>query len=78
VAAPAAAKVEVCKPEDWEVKNNKQICEEILASLPREFYGSVELNFCKGQLVYCKTTTTRKFNPEPMTAGATNEHGAAN
>lgn len=51
--------------------SNRQIIEEILASLPREFYGQVELNFHRGAILYCKTTTTKKFNPESNATGAT-------
>jgi hypothetical protein len=51
--------------------SNKQILEEILASLPREFYGQVELNFHRGAILYCKTITTKKFNPESNTTGVT-------
>jgi hypothetical protein len=44
--------------------SNKQICEELLASLPPDFYGSIELSFVKGTIMQSKTTTSRKYNPE--------------
>jgi len=43
---------------------NKQIIEEVLASLPPSFYGSVELAFVKGAIMQSKTTTSKKYNPE--------------
>ena len=50
------------------MKTNKQIVEELLANLPREFYGQIELNFHKGTIMWAKTVTTCKFNPERATA----------
>ena len=55
--------------------SNRQIVEEILACLPRDFYGQVELNFHRGLILYCKTTTTKKFNPESNTTGVTDGQG---
>ena len=46
------------------MKTNKQICEELLASLPPDFYGSIELSFVKGAIMQSKTTSSRKYNPE--------------
>jgi hypothetical protein len=43
---------------------NKQICDELLASLPSDFYGSIELSFVKGAIMQSKTTTSKKYNPE--------------
>jgi hypothetical protein len=43
---------------------NKQICEQLLASLPTDFYGSIELSFVKGAIMQSKTTTSKKYNPE--------------
>lgn len=51
---------------------NKEICEQILASLPREFYGQVELSFHKGLLMQSKTTISKKYNPEAKSPEATN------
>jgi hypothetical protein len=53
-------------------QSNEEICKHLLASLPRDFYGSIELNFHKGTLMWAKTVTTQKFNPERSTAEASN------
>ena len=53
---------------------NEDICKQLLAALPREFYGSIELNFHKGILMWAKTTTTQKFNPERATAETNNDY----
>ena len=47
---------------------NAEIVAEVLKDLPPNFYGSVELNFHKGQIMQSKTTTSRKFNPEQKSA----------
>jgi hypothetical protein len=49
--------------------SNEDICKLLLASLPTDFYGSIELNFHKGILMWASTTSTQKFNPERATAG---------
>jgi hypothetical protein len=49
------------------MKSNKQICEELLASLPPDFYGSIELSFVKGAIMQSKTTASKKYNPEAKT-----------
>ncbi len=50
---------------------NQEIVAEVLKDLPPNFYGSVELNFHKGQIMQSKTTTSRKFNPEQKSAEST-------
>lgn len=50
------------------MNTNRKICEELLANLPRDFYGQIELNFHKGTIMWAKTIMTRKFNPERDTA----------
>lgn len=44
--------------------SNDDICKQLLASLPRDFYGSIELSFVKGAIMQSKTTTSQKYNPE--------------
>ena len=46
------------------MRTNIQICEELLASLPPDFYGSIELSFVKGAVMQSKTITSKKYNPE--------------
>ena len=46
------------------MKANKEICEELLASLPPDFYGSIELSFVKGTVMQSKTISSKKYNPE--------------
>jgi hypothetical protein len=49
------------------MRSNEQICEELLASLPPDFYGSIELSFVKGAIMQSKTTASKKYNPEAKT-----------
>ena len=44
--------------------NNKHICDDMLANLPTEFYGTVELSFHKGRIMQSKTVISKKYNPE--------------
>ncbi len=52
------------KLEVSHMKANKEICEELLASLPPDFYGSIELSFVKGTVMQSKTISSKKYNPE--------------
>jgi hypothetical protein len=55
------------------MQTNEDIVRQLLTAIPREFYGTIELNFHRGTLMWAKTSTTQKFNPERTTAEATNE-----
>ena len=54
--------------------NNEQIFKDVLAGLPAEFYGNVELSFHKGKIMQSKTTTSKKYNPESKSTEANNDH----
>lgn len=54
--------------------SNEQIFKEVLAGLPTDFYGSVELNFHKGKIMQSKTTTSKKYNPESKTTEAVSDY----
>jgi hypothetical protein len=55
-------------------QTNEEICKQLLAKLPHDFYGSIELNFHKGILMWAKTIITTKFNPERATAETNNDY----
>lgn len=44
--------------------SNEDICKQLLACLPPDFYGSIELAFVKGAIMQSKTITSKKYNPE--------------
>lgn len=47
--------------------------QDTFQSLPRDFYGIVEVHFVKGQPIYVKTITTKKINPHAKAQGEDHE-----
>ena len=45
-------------------QTNDEICRQPIASLPPDFYGSIELSFVKGAIMQSKTITSKKYNPK--------------
>lgn len=54
------------------MQSNKQIVDHILANLPPNLFGQVELHFSNGQISYSRLIITQKHQPEP--AGVTNNN----